>query len=441
MYFFGFLKWRWVLLCIVLAILLIAGGAYYWQGTRGSQPAAYKTPEEKNVYVRFEMEAYDSIQTNYWKKLADADLAQLFQLSIAKAKNLPAPPALVTNDRSGTAKMFADALSSATSTDAKKQLALNTLIVALYNLAPAGRNNLYTTKQETVLRQEVANVNPAKDLYGDLGVAKGASPAEVVSAYKTKEAALAQATTTEAKTELQKVTYAYKVLANTDNKSRYDQGQIEPTTFPHVIGKTLYISMNKISPTTLQEFGMAIDNASTTPNLASMVLDFRGNIGGSLDFAASFFGLFVGQNQYAFDFYKQGDYLPQRTPIGKFDELSRYKEIAILTDSMTQSTAEVITAMFKHFNMARVVGTPTRGWGTVENTFPLETVIDPDEKYSLLLVRYLTLRDDGQPIEGSGVDPDVSINDKDWRNKLGAYFHTQSLIDAISQTGAVPPLR
>jgi len=283
-------------------------------------------------------------------------------------------------------------------------------------------------------------VNPSVDLYGDLGLEKGASFAEIESAYKKKQAVLAKATTAEAKAELEKVTYAHTVLANAGDKNRYDEGGIEPTTFARVLGETLYISMDKISPTTLQEFAAAVDHASTTPALASMILDFRGNIGGSLDFPAYFFGLFVGENQYAFDFYKQGEYEAQRTPVGKFDELARYKEIAILTDSMTQSTAEVITAMFKRFNMARVVGTATRGWGTVENTFPLKTTIDPGEKYSLFLVRYLTLRDDGQPIEGAGVDPDVNINDKNWRKKLGEHFHSQALIDVISQTAAVSPL-
>ena len=426
---------------VVLVAWLVAGGAYYWQNVYDTRNTSFKTPEERDLYVRFEMEAYDSIKINYWKKLEEADLAQLFQLSLAKAGNLPAPPALATNDRAGTAKMLADSFNSATSTEARKQLALNTLIVALYNLAPAGRNSLYTSKEETAMRQEVANVNPEADLYSDLGLARGASVAEVDSAYKEKEAVLAQATTAEAKAELERLTYAHKVLANAENKTRYDEAKIEPTTFARVLGKTLYISMDKISPTTLQEFGTAIDHASTTPDLSSMILDLRGNIGGSLDFPAYFLGLFVGQNQYAFDLYKQGDYEAQRTVIGKFDELSRYKEIAILTDNMTQSTAEVLTAMFKHFNLARVVGTPTRGWGTVENTFPLQNVIDPSEKYTLFLVRYLTLRDDGQPIEGAGVDPDVNTNDKNWREQLDAHFHSQSLINAISQTAGKPPLQ
>ena len=439
MSFIGFLKQRRVWIS-VLAVLLAAGGAYYLQTNRVEE-TTFKTSEEKDIYVRFEMEAYDSIQANYWKKLEDSDLAQHFRLSLAKAANLPAPPALATNDRAGTAKMLADAFDAATSTDARKQLALNTLIVATYNLLPAGRNGLYSAQQETAMRQEVANINPSVDLYSDLGIAKDAGPAEIESAYKEKQAVLAKATTAEAKAELEKIVYAHTVLSKPQDKSRYDEGGIEPTTFAHVIGNTLYLYMDKISPTTLQEFGTAIETASTTPSLSSMILDFRGNIGGSLDFPAYFFGLFVGENQYAFDFYKQGEYEAQRTPVGKFDELSRYKEIAILTDSMTQSTAEVITAMFKRFNMARVVGTSTRGWGTVENTFPLKTIIDPEEKHSLFLVRYLTLRDDGQPIEGAGVDPDVNTGDKNWRKKLGEYFRSQSLINAISQTATVPPMR
>lgn len=440
MYPFEFLKSRWFWIS-ALAVLIVAGGAYYSQTARGAGQPEFKTPEEKDVYVRFEMEAYDSIKENYWKKLADADLAELFQLSLAKAANLPVPPALPTNDRAGTAQMFAAAFTSATSTDAKKQLALNTLIVATYNLAPAGRNSLYSSKQEIAMRQEVANVNPSVDLYADLGLQKGASAEEIDDAYNKKEAALARAATTEAKAELEKVAYAHAVLADAEGKALYDGGGIEPTTFARTVGQTLYIHMDKISPTTLQEFARAIDAASTTPNLASMILDLRGNIGGSLDFPAYFLGLFIGQNQYAFDLYKEGEYEAQRTMIGKFDELSRYKEIAILTDSMTQSTAEVLAAMFKRFNLARVVGTPTRGWGTVENTFPLLTVIDANEKYSLFLVRYLTLRDDGQPIEGAGVDPDVNTNDKNWRGKLDAYFHTQSLVDALAQVAAKPPLK
>jgi len=272
-------------------------------------------------------------------------------------------------------------------------------------------------------------------------VEKGVSKEAVEQAYKEKAAVLEKATTTEAKEQLKQVAYARDVLTNQNSKTLYDEKQIEPTVFRRIVGNTLYLSISKISPTTLQEFGVAVDNASTTPRLDSMIIDFRGNIGGSLDFLKYFLGLFVGDKQYAFDLFHQGDYQVERTVLAKFEQLDRYKEIAILTDNMTQSTAELTTATFKRFNLAGVVGGTTRGWGTVENTYPIETVIGEDEKYSLLLVNNITLRDDNQPIEGRGVDPDIDIKNPKWKSELPKVFRNQSLIEAVSKTVTVEPLR
>lgn len=404
-------------------------------------PVVYKTPEEQDVYTRFVMEAYDSIVSNYWSKVQDAGLADHFQLSLQKALNSPALPLLVTHDRAGTAKMFSESLALATTTERKKQLAVDTLAVALYNLPPVGHGQLLSAKQETELRQNVSNVNPTKDLYQNLGVEKGASIQEVQKAYEAKVAELKDATTTEAKAELAQVTYAKKILTNPDTRDLYEVAKIEPTAANNVYGKTLYISMSKISPTTFLEFGRTILSASTTPGLNSMIIDLRGNVGGALDFAQNFLGLFLGQNQFAFDLFHQGDYNVQRTVQPKFPELARYKEIALLVDGQTQSTAEVTTAAFRRYNLAHVVGEPTRGWGTVENTFPLETTIDPTEKYSLLLVHSLTLREDNEPVEGRGVDVDVNIKDKDWKNKLSKYFETPDLIKALKEIADKPPLK
>lgn len=434
------MKHRFSLVSVCVVALLLGTSAYLWQA-QAAPTDLYRTPQEADPYVRFDMEAYDAIQQKYWNKAADADMATLFQLSVAKAANLTVPPTLVSKDRAGVAQMLGEQFKLATTTELRKQLALNTIIIALANLAPTGRSGLLSSGQEVQLRQTVANVDPGKDLYADLGVQKGASESEVAKAYEEKKAVLATATTSEAQAELQKITYAKVVLTNSDTKARYDTAQIEPTVFSKILGKTLYVSMSKISPTTLQEFGRTVDTASTTPGLGSLILDLRGNIGGALDFATSFLGLFVGHNQYAYDLFQQGNYLPQRTTIGKFEQLTRYKEVALLTDNMTQSTAEVITAMFKRFHLGVVIGAPTRGWGSVENTIPLKTSIDPKETYSILLVQYLTVRDDGQEIEGKGVDPDISLSDANWKTALPQYLRSQSLMSALLQTAGEPPLR
>ena len=436
-----FLKRKIALLGTLVVVLIFAGVGYYKYSHPAVAPVTYKTPEESSVFVRFEMEAYDIILKNYWSKMGDEDIATLFQLSIQKAQNSSTTPVLLTKDRAGVAKMISDAISALKTDDEKKKFALNTLVIATYNLQPVGRNGILSAKEETTLRQNVSNINPGTDLYKNLGVEKGSAEEVVEQAYKEKVAVLEKATTTEAKEELKQVTYARGVLTNQNSKAPYDEKQIEPTVFRRVIGNTLYLSISKISPTTLQEFGLAVDGASTTPRLDSMIVDFRGNIGGSLDFLKYFLGLFVGDKQYAFDLFHQGDYQVERTVLVKFEQLDRYKEIAILTDNMTQSTAELTTATFKRFNLAGVVGETTRGWGTVENTYPIETVIGEDEKYSLLLVNNITLRDDNQPIEGRGVDPDIDIKNPKWKSELPKVFRNQSLIEAVSKTVTVEPLR
>ncbi|MES2014500.1 MAG: S41 family peptidase [Patescibacteria group bacterium] len=433
------LKNKWIVLCAML-VLVFGAGVYGWTAVQSAPKAPhYQTPEEADVYVRFDMEVYDKILTNYWMKAEDLKLPELFRLSVEKATQNPAT--LPSPDRGGVAKMVEGAFKNATSTDGRKQLALSLAAVALYNLPPAGRDGLLSKTEEVALRENVSNIDTSKDLYQNLGLQKGASTEEVNQAYAKKTAELKQATSSEAKAELEKVAYAKTVLTDTNKKTLYDQAGIEPTVFPHIFGTTLYLHVDKISPTTLREFALAVDAASTTPKLDSMILDFRGNIGGALDFLPNFFGLFVGANQYTFDLFHQGDYQVERTTQGKFDELGRYTEMAILTDAMTQSTAELTAATFKKFNRAHTVGVTTRGWGTVENTYPLETRIDPATTYSLLLVNSITLREDNQPVEGRGVDADVDTSKVGWENKLPNYFDSASLISAIRKTATKPPLK
>lgn len=428
---------QWLIIGVFSALLVcIAGALSVYVHLRAGGAAAiaqYKTPQEAgSVYVRFDMEAYDLIQQHYWQAATDTDMATLFQLSVEKAA-ASSSVALLAPTRAGVAAMLDTVFNTATSTEGARQLALNTLIVALYNLAPTGRDQLLSQAQETSLRQEVSNVNPSNDLYANLGVPASATPQQINEVYKQKAAT---ATSSEAK---QQLSYAHEVLANANDKARYDQAHVEPTVFAHVIGRTLYLYVSQMAPTTVQEFAEAVDEASTTPGLLSMVLDLRGNIGGALDFGQYFLGLFQGQNQYAFDLYHQGDYQVQRTVAPRFAELDRYREIAVLTDDMTQSTAELVAAAFKRLHLGYTVGTTTRGWGSVEDTYPLMTQIDPAASYALLLVNSLTLRDDNLPIESNGVVPNVATADTAWRAELQNYFTSSSLISAIEKTIVTPP--
>jgi len=92
-----------------------------------------------------------------------------------------------------------------------------------------------------------------------------------------------------------------------------------------------------------------------------------------------------------------------------------------------------MAASLKKYHTGVVVGMPTKGWGTVERVFPLQTQIDPAEKYSVFLVHSITLRDDNLPIEGRGVEPDININAANWQNQLFSYFRNPELTLAVKQ--------
>ncbi|HUO50036.1 MAG TPA: S41 family peptidase [Candidatus Paceibacterota bacterium] len=433
--------------CIVL--VAIATGVYTWHTsvahteteTKAAVPT-YKTPAEaQSVYTRFVMEAYDDIADKYWQKTSDADLSQLFSLSISKAA-ATSTLQLATSTRAGVAQMFAQALVGLSTTSAR-DLALKTITVVLYNLAPVGRDQILSREAQSSLTNTVENVHPEQDLYSTLGLQKGATLAQVNTAFTQKQAELAATTSQEGKAALSQVAEAHAVLSNPLDKTIYDQTGAQPTVFVHQVNQhTLYIYISQIAPTTITEFASAINNASTTPNLTNLIIDVRGNIGGDLSFAQEFLALFFGPNQYGFDLFHQGDLTVQRTAsVQQAGAMTRFKEIAVLTDEMSQSTAEVMASALKHDRLAYTVGTTTRGWGSVEQIVPMGTPIDTSESYALEMVSYLTVRYDGLPIEGNGVVPDVAVSDPHWKSALANYFASPDMITAIQKMVTQAPLK
>jgi Peptidase family S41/DnaJ domain len=432
-----------VLYGVLILVVMATGGYTTYEYQKSQQVAAvaaptFKTPEESDAPVRFVMEGYDIIQSRHWKGATDADLAQHFLLSVNKAASVT--ETLPSNDRAGVAKIVAKVM-LAKDEVTKRKIAVDTLTIALVNLAPVGRAQLLTSQAQTQLQNTVANVNPQKDLYAALGLQKDAETTEVKQAYEEKVAELAATTSPTKEKDLEEVAYAHTVLADEQRKDVYDTTKVEPTVFSHKPNaKTLYIFISSMAPTTQSEFERAVKAVEADSAITSLILDLRGNIGGDLTFAQTFLGLFLGPNQYAFDIFMNGKYEVQRTVgLMKMPALDRLREIAVLTDNMSQSTAEVITASLKRGHMARVVGGTTRGWGSIEQIIPMQTVIDPAQTYAIEMVVGLTVRDDAQPIEGNGVVPDVAISDPEWKNKLADQFYSPQLISAIKSLVSAPP--
>ncbi len=385
--------------------------------------------EEKNTPKAFISEVYDKIKENYWDNISDAQMLDLFKLSFEKnggayASKFETKEKLISAVQNTTKDM---------SEDKRNKFVASLVGTVIASLNPISRSNLYTTKQEEQLKNTVENINPQKDLYKDLGVSKNASATAIEQAYQKKSEELSLDNSSKAKEQLKQLSYAKDVLTQKDVKERYDQKGVEPTIFSKILPRgILYIQFKKFSPTSYDEFLKTFESYKDNGDLTALIFDLRGNIGGAIDATSYFLGNFIGKNQYAFDFYHKGEYLPVKTPTDKLASISKYKQIVVLVDNQTQSSAEMIASSFKKYHVGVVVGTNTKGWGTVEKVFSINNQFDKTQQYSLFLVHSITLRDDNQPIEGRGVEPDVDIKKTNWEQQLFSYLRNPDLIDAIS---------
>ncbi len=384
---------------------------------------------EKNTPQAFILEIYDKIKENYWDNISDTQLLDLFKSSFDKNGGSSYGAKFDSKDI-----LIRAVIATTKSMDENNR---NKFIQALAqtvlaSLNPIGRSGLYTTKQEEQLKNTVENINPQKDLYKDLGVDKQATEGAIQQAYQQKTEQLTHDKSGEALQKLKEIAYAKDVLTQKDTKVRYDQKGVEPTIFTKIITPgILYFQFKKFSPTSLDEFVKYFDSYKDDSALFGLIFDLRGNVGGAIDATPYFLGNFIGKNQSAFEFYHKGEYLPFKTPTEKLPSVLKYKQVVILVDNNTQSSAEIMAASLKKYHVGVVIGTPTKGWGTVERVFPLDNQFDKSQKYSLFLVHSITLRDDNLPIEGRGVEPDINIKTANWEQSLFSYFRNQQLIDAV----------
>lgn len=417
-------RWKlclWGLVFIAIFSLGTTTGYFYFKKNQ-SETLTTLIEAEKNVYIGFLSEVYDKIKENYWEKITDEQLGDLFKLGIEKLTGKPQDSKI--KNKNDFEKMLVE-IFKIVKEDKKKEFTTQLAHLVLVNLQPLGRSALYTVQDKENLKNQVHNINPQANLYESLGINKNASENEIEEAYKNKIA--------EGK-ELEKVKYAYEVLTDSEEKIRYDQAGIEPTVFAKLVRPNiLHLYIKKISPTILEEIKKETEKFDNIDGLDSMIIDLRANVGGSIDVVPFLLGPFIGKDQYAYEFFHQGEYAPFKTKIGWLPSLVRYKKVVILVDGQTQSSAELMAAVLKKYNIGILIGTTTKGWGTIEAVLNVEQQLDQDEKYSIFLVHSLTLRDDNQPIEGNGVNPLISINDPGWEQQLYAYFHYDELIEAVKE--------
>ncbi len=366
---------------IILAVIIIlsfAIGFFSNSFYRKVQDQAYL----RSNYIQFINDVYSTIESNYWQKMPDKDLLSLFQEGIEKLTGQNILTKIT--DKKELDKDIYKIITKKTK-DNKEKFVSQLANIVLVNLKPFGRSSLYNQKKEVELVEKVDNINQS--------------------------------------TGKKEPTISAKLFTYQQNSKEKE------LSLP---ANVAYIKISRISPDTFADFKKEAKKLSQENKKAdSLIIDLRGNIGGSFDLLPYFLGAFIGQDQYAFELYHQGKKIPFKTKTGFLPSLFQYKKVVILVDGKTQSSAELMASVLKRYNVGVVLGTQTRGWGTIERVFPIKHQISAKNKYSIFLVHSLSLRDDNLPIEGRGVTPTININDKNWPKELFAYFGSESLIRAV----------
>ncbi len=160
--------------------------------------------------------------------------------------------------------------------------------------------------------------------------------------------------------------------------------------------------------------------------LHGLVLDLRGNPGGSLDCAIAIADLFLVEGRIV---SVEGRVLaePQRYDARSGDAWERIP-LAVLIDENTASAAEIIAAALKVNGRAIVLGQRSYGKGSVQNVFAL----DGSHAVRLTTARYYTA--DGRSIQDHGVQPDIVLAPSS--SAAGAGLFSSAMADLNSTSDA-----
>lgn len=424
------------IVCVTLILAIALGFVCFSQkGFLTSLLAKFKPIQQvqKDPNLAFFSEIFDLIINNYWDKATDEiALSNLYEQAIEKIN--PTVKALVSPSKENIQKIIITATKNLPF-EQKTAFIAQVSGLVLQNLKPFGRNQLYGEKQITDIVNEVKNTQPERNLYSDLGIGSSATPGEIEIAYQTKLKELeTQKPTLEVLQKKADLLKTFNTLNNIDARKTYDGSGVQSTVSYKLINpRIFYMHITRFSPTTLQDVDRAAQSVDVGNGLDTLILDLRDNIGGLIDGLTYFLGPFIGNDQYAYQFYIQGNKVDFKTTTGWLTSLTRYKKVVVLTNGGAQSSTEVFAATLKKYNVGVLVGTKTRGWGTLEKMELLKNQPNPKEKYTVLLVEALTLREDGQAIEGLGVEPNINIASVGWENELYSRFNSREIVSTVKE--------
>ncbi len=182
-----------------------------------------------------------------------------------------------------------------------------------------------------------------------------------------------------------------------------DAPMLEARRLPYGDGEVLVVPFGDVADNLGEELGATL-RRERGPGLLGVVLDLRGNGGGSTDGAAGALGLFLPGAPLFPLRRRSGEVEVERAPIPPVGD--RWDgPLAVIVDGDTASAAEMISGAIMAYRRGPVLGERTYGKGCAQE------YLDDDARAGVLrLTTLLYALPDGSPVQMTGLTPNVRLS-------------------------------
>ncbi len=164
-----------------------------------------------------------------------------------------------------------------------------------------------------------------------------------------------------------------------------------------------YIQIKKFRDLTAEEFKKELDKLRKE-KLVGLVIDLRGNSGGDETQAVALSSLFLKNKTLVVYFLKKD--------VGRQEEKTKGEPedfpypVVILVDKGSASSSEIFSGTLQHYKKAVLVGTKTKGQGSLKNTIGLS------DGSALFLITSRTYLPNEKTFDQIGITPDFIVEDE-----------------------------
>lgn len=177
-----------------------------------------------------------------------------------------------------------------------------------------------------------------------------------------------------------------------------DTVQVQTVDYRMLENQIGYIQVTEFDAVTAEQYQKAMDDL-TQQGMTGLVVDLRGNPGGSLDTVCQMLDTMLPEGLIVYMEDKSG----ARTEETSDAEHQFTKPLAVLVDGNSASASEIFAGAIQDYGIGKIVGTQTYGKGVVQQMFELKD----GSSVKLTIAEYFTPK--GRNINGKGITPDVKL--------------------------------